>query len=158
MANNKKIDTPVLMDAYPKVLIDRGFAAESSRRNIEVIIWYKRLINVTLGLLAATFLFSVISVLFAYVQPLPELYGSALDGGLRQIQYVRKPQDPALATLRSGLSSEAVSRRELGAKTSVKLAPQSVAPIAAVGPTGESSSAASAPVPVGQTSASVPSK
>lgn len=109
-----------IRESYPKVLIDRGVAAESSRRNIEIIVWYKRLINVTLGLLVATFFFTVISVLFAFFQPLPELYSTALDGGLRSVKFVRTLQDPSLVSLRSGLFSEQLSRQELAAKTSIK--------------------------------------
>lgn len=103
---------------YHTVLIDRGFAAEASRRNIEIIVWYKRLINATLALVVVASFFSIMAVAFAWLQPLPKLYGSAMDGALRPIDYVRSPADPRLATMRAGLIMEEASRLEL-AKPSV---------------------------------------
>jgi len=100
-------------ERYPRVVIDRSFSAESSRRNIDVIVWYKRLITATLGLLISSCVFTVIAVIFAFTQPLPALYGSSIDGGLRRLQYVRSSNDPDIKNMMQSLVAEDVSRQAL---------------------------------------------
>lgn len=107
----------VVRERYHREPIDRSFSAESSRRNIEVIIWYKRLINAILGLLVASCIFTMIGVVFAWVQPMPRLYGSAQDGSLRPIEYVRSQADPRLGAMREALSVEDESRKKINVKT-----------------------------------------
>lgn len=107
-----KIDTKI-SERYPRVEIDRSFSAESSRRNIDVIVWYKRLINATLGLLIASCVFTIIAVVFAFAQPMPALYGSSIDGGLRSLQYVRSSSDPNIKNMMQSLVAEDVSRQAL---------------------------------------------
>lgn len=100
-------------ERYEVYAIDRGFAAESARRNISVIVWYKRLIDSTLALLAASIVFTLIAIAFASFSPLPKVYASSYDGTLREIDYVRDVRDPKLATLRANLSREQNSRAKL---------------------------------------------
>lgn len=100
-------------DAYDVYQIDRGVAAESARRNISIIVWYKRLIDSTLALLAASIIFTLIAIAFASIQPLPAVYASSYDGTLREIEYVRDLRDPKLANLRANLSREKDSRARL---------------------------------------------
>lgn len=119
--NNITSPRPVVRDPYPRIAFDRSFAMEAARRNIEIIVWYRRLINATLALVVAAGLFSLLAVGFAVLQPPPKLYGSALDGALRQIDYVRKPGDPRLVDYRNALQMEAASLRETGVKRSVGL-------------------------------------
>lgn len=120
---------PAQREMYPRVDIDRSVAAEASRRNIEIIVWYKRLINATLGLLVASIMFTLVAVLFAAIQPMPALYGTALDGALRPISYVRDSKDPRLEELRASLVSEQMSRKEL-AKSQISTSPAALASVA----------------------------
>lgn len=104
--------------AYEVYSIDRGVAAEAARRNISIIVWYKRLIDSTLALLAASIIFTLIAISFASIQPLPKIYASSYDGTLREIEYVRDLRDPKLANLRAGLSREKDSRARLADEAS----------------------------------------
>lgn len=126
-----------LREPYPIFKIDRSFAAEGARRNIEVVIWYKRLINATLALVVVSILFSVMSMAFAFIQPMPMLYGSSADGALRSIEYVREPNDQRLIQLRSGLMMEEVSRAQVNSRQSVESLRQGLA-VRPVFPTGPS--------------------
>lgn len=123
-----------ILERYPRVEIDRSFASESSRRNIDVIVWYKRLITAAFALIATSIFFTVVAVLFAFFQPLPSLYGSGLDGSLRKIDYVRAINDPRLGAMRSALTIEEVSRTEIGTKKTsaekLPMAPKPAAPAA----------------------------
>lgn len=102
-------------EPYPRFELDRGIAAEAARRNIEIIVWYKRLISATLGLLWVAAAFTVLAAIFAWRQPLPQLYASGLDGALMEIPYVRDPRDPDLEALRGGLTREQESQKKLDA-------------------------------------------
>jgi hypothetical protein len=109
-AKGGKDEANVAREPYLRIPIDRSVAAESSRRNVSVIVWYKRLIDATLGLLIASAVFVFISIFFAWTQPAPELYGTASDGGLRAIDYVRSGSDPRLGKMRQDLAAEESSR------------------------------------------------
>lgn len=132
------------LEPYPREPLDLGIAAEAARRNVDLVVWYKRLIDSTLGLLAASIIFAAITIIFAWLQPLPKLYGSALDGGLRPIDYVRSSQDPRLTQMRQQLLAEEASRSRLAdqqqgvsgskAKLSIKPASAPPAPAKAVVP------------------------
>ena len=98
---------------YPVVEIDRSMAIEAGRRNTSIIIWYKRLIDATIVLTIASILFTMIAVIFAFSQPMPDLYGSALDGSLRRLDYVREKSDPRLQTMRSALLTESARQADL---------------------------------------------
>lgn len=134
---NVSSPSPVAREPYPRFKIDRSFAIEAARRNIEIVVWYRRLINATLALVAAACLFSLLAVGFAVLQSPPKLYGSALDGALRSIDYVRQPTDPLLADYRNALQMEAASMRETGVKRNLEPTTRaSTPPVAAPAPLG----------------------
>lgn len=144
---------PKIPERYPRIAIDRSFSAEASRRNIDVIVWYKRLINATLGLLVASCIFTIIAVIFAFAQPMPELYGSSIDGGLRRLQYVRSSGDPNIKSMMQSLVAEDISRQALldrqaqltGAKSVLGSAPAQ-APVAIPAPQPVQPNPSAAPV------------
>lgn len=124
MSSSKKINAPAKINPYPKQIIDRSMMTESARRNISVIIWYKRLISGTFALLLVSAFFTVIAALCAWRQPAPMVYASAIDGPLYQIELSRTGNINELSELLVGLHAEQDSKRALSSERKANLQKQ----------------------------------
>lgn len=102
------------VEAYPVEPLALDIGAESSRRNIEVVIWYKRLISGALGLLALSALFTLLAAIFAWRQSPPEVFASALDGQLYRLEGTKNPSPGELGELFKALRSESDHKASLG--------------------------------------------
>ncbi len=100
-------------ERYPVFEIDRSPAIEAARRNIGLIVWYKRLVHATLALLAMSSLFTLMSVYFAWSQPLPKVYATSLTGEVFELRYAREPNLGIMQKAFQRLSAEDESKKSL---------------------------------------------
>lgn len=114
MASKESQKKTPKVEAYPTEPIARDMGAESSRRNIEIVIWYKRLITGTLGLLALSALFTLLAALFAWRQSPPQVYASAQDGQLYRLEGTKRASPEELGELLKALQSESDYKAALG--------------------------------------------
>lgn len=120
MAKKETVKKQGKLEAYPREAIAMDIARESARRNIDVIVWYKRLISVSVSLLAASMLFTLVAALFAWRQAPPDVYASAVDGPLYEVDFSRNGSADELTILMRELKAESSSKMALGGqKTTV---------------------------------------
>ena len=102
------------MEAYPKETLDLDALSEANRRNLGLVLWYKRIINMIILLLGFSGMCIAISTSFAYVQPLPDLYASSQDGVLYRLEYDESADMASISEKVKLLTMEESSKKSKG--------------------------------------------
>ncbi len=113
-SSKKTVGNAVVKERYPKFDLDRGIVASSMRWNVGTVIWYKRLIDASIGLLIIAIAALLFSVFFILKQPVPKLYATSIDGTLTLLPYSKNVKSEEFKTIRERLSLEKKDLELLG--------------------------------------------
>ena len=102
------------MEVYPKETLDLDALSEANRRNLGLVLWYKRIINSIILLLGFSGTCIAISTSFAFVQPLPDLYASSQDGVLYRLEYDENADMASISEKVKQLTMEESSKKAKG--------------------------------------------
>lgn len=94
------------------VPLNLSIQEESARRNVDVVFWYKKMIDWVFVLLIVSMGLISLAGIFALNKPFPDVYASTIDGRVYLLEYSRG-LDEKINELREKIKAEENSRSKV---------------------------------------------